>query len=216
MRRLALLIAAIFAYGWLPMATAAAEVPPDPRVQAAVKAWKTSPLYIDPINEGAIPTDQKAALIAEMRAMPVPVFAAVIPNGEFFPEGEDTLRLAGWLATVNGKPGIYVVVDSSARGVAHLVSANAPSRAWGAKEYTPGAQLAGYLKEIEPDAGRTPRPARTKAMPSYRDSAPRPPEKFTVGAALGNGFGGLMIGVILGSIVFAPLLGVVVSRRRRK
>ncbi|WP_328990023.1 hypothetical protein OG394_27660 [Kribbella sp. NBC_01245] len=203
MRRLAVLLATIFACCWLPTA-AAAEVPPDARVEAAVKAWQTSPLYVAPLNEGAIPEERAAALIARMRAMPVAVYAAVIPSGEYFPEGGDTARLAGWLAAANGKPGVYVVVGDDATGVAHLVTADAPSRSWQTKEYTPAGELESYLDQIDTNAGETPRPARTKAYPSSPEP-PYEPEEFTVGAALANGFGGLALGAI-GGVILAGLL----------
>lgn len=207
MRRLAVLLATAFACCWLPTA-AAAEVPPDARVEAAVKAWQTSPLYVAPLNEGAIPEDRAAALIARMRAMPVAVYAAVIPYGEYFPEGKDKARLAGWLATANGKPGVYVVVGDEAVGVAHLVAVDAPERSWRTKEYTPAGELESYLDQIETDAGETPRPARTKAYPSSPEP-PYEPEEFTLGAALANGFGGMALGAIGGVILAGLLLAVV-------
>lgn len=190
-------------------------VPADPRITAAVKAWKTSPLYVDPLFAGSLGR-QEADFRRQIAAMPVAVYVAVVPHGEWFAEKGDTLRLAGWLATANGKPGVYVVVDrTSASGAAHLVRAYAPARAYEAKEYTPVAQLDAYLKSIELRDRLDADPARTEPL-AERPTRASEPEKFTVGKALANGFGGFMIGGIGGALLSGLLvaLAAVFGRRR--
>lgn len=190
-------------------------VPADPRIAAAVTAWKTSPLYVDRLFAGSLGS-QESDLRRQIAAMPLPVYVAVVPHGEWFAEKGDTVRLAGWLATANGKPGVYVVVNrTDATGAAHLVRAYAPTRAYDAKEHNPPAQLEAYLEAIEPkdrlDAG----PARTAALPE-RPERVYEPERFTVGSALANGLSGFMIGAIGGALAAGLLvpLAALVGRRR--
>jgi len=194
---------------------AADAIPADPRITAAVAAWKTSPLYVDRLFAGSL-GNQEGALRREIAAMPVPVYVAVMPHGHWFAEKGDTIRLAGWLATANGKPGVYVVVDrSTATGAAHLVRAYAPPRAYEATEYTPPAQLDAYLKAIELKDRYDADPARTDALPE-RPERGYEPEPFTVGKALANGFGGFMIGAICGSLAAGLLVALAALFGRRR
>jgi hypothetical protein len=187
-------------------------VPADPRIIAAVAAWKTSPLYVDRLFAGSL-GERDGALRSRIAGMPVPVYVALVPHGEWFAEKSDAVRLAGWLATANGKPGVYVVVNrTDASGAAHLVRTYAPSRVYQVADYDPPSQLDAYLSAIEVNDRYAAEPARTEALPPEPERS-YVPEKFTVEKALGNGFGGFMIGAV-GGVLAAGLLTALFGRRR--
>ncbi|MFK4083056.1 hypothetical protein ACI2LF_03040 [Kribbella sp. NPDC020789] len=204
MRRLMMLLAATIAVLAGPLA-ASAGAPADPRITAAVRAWATEPLYVDP--EFAAIADEEPMLTA-IRAAKVPTFVAVVPTGEWFQEKGDADLLAGWLAAANGKPGLYVVMDgSTTHAVEHQLAASAAGRTWAKDLKQPlSSQLSDYLAEVRVGDRYTAKPARTTP---YRPE-PRPPvepERFTVGKAIGVGFAGGLVGMIGGGL----LAGVVVA-----
>ena len=121
MKRLALiLLATIFLGGGL---TASAALPADPRVTAAVAAWKTELLYVDPLYAEYVGTQDQQMRRADRDRTRRRCSSRSCRPATWFQEKDDTERLAGWLAVTNGKPGMYVVMDGTATtGVAHLVA----------------------------------------------------------------------------------------------
>lgn len=198
-----LLLATAAALG-LPCAASAA-VPVDPRITAAVRAWQTQPLYVDP--DFASLADVQP-MLEQIRSAKVPVYVAVVPTGEWFLENGDTELLAGWLAATNKKPGIYIVMDRyTTHGVEHEIAAYASGQSWAKdSDQTMSSQLADYLADVRVDDRYDPKPARTTP---YK---PRPvresePERFTVGKAIGNGLGGGLLGLTGGVILAGMVLG---------
>nr|WP_202886050.1 hypothetical protein [Kribbella sandramycini] len=183
----------------------AAAAPADPRVTAAVQAWKTEPLYVDP--EFAAVADVQP-MLEVIRGAKVPVYVAVAPTGEWFAEKGDAALLAGWLAHANAKPGLYVVMDRNiTSGVEHELAAYAPGRAWARdSDQALSAQLSEYLADVRVGDRYDAEPART--TPYKREPRPEPePERFTIGKAIGNGVGGGVLGLLGGAL----LAGVVVA-----
>ena len=77
MKRLALILLtglAVFVGGGLT--ASAADFPTDPRVTAAVAAWKTKPVYVDPLYAEYVGT-QDQQLAERIATAPAPVFVAV-------------------------------------------------------------------------------------------------------------------------------------------
>jgi hypothetical protein len=197
----------------VPSAAWAAD-PADSRLTAAVAAWARQPLYVDPDYTSVVDASQ---LLGEIGSAPVPVYVAVVPTGDWFPEQGDTELLAGRLAAANGKPGLYVVMDGDATyGVEHEIAAWAPVSSWAEAKQSMSSQLAEYLDKVEPDDERyDPRPARTEPTPPRTETS-SPEERFTVGMAIRNGLGGGVLGLVVGASLAALVLGVaaLVARRR--
>ncbi|MFI5691202.1 hypothetical protein ACIA58_05145 [Kribbella sp. NPDC051586] len=211
MRRLVLLLlATVFAL----TGTARAATPTDPRVAAATAAWAKQGLYVDPDFVSIADGNEMLRVIS---AAKMPVYVAVVPTGDWFPEKDDATLLAGRLAAANGKPGVYVVMDGDTTyGVAHEVAAYAPDDTWREKDETLSAQLSAYLSNVELDARYSPEPARTEPVPTEPESS-YPDERFTVGKAIGNGLGGGALGMIGGGILAGLVLIVAaIAARRRK
>ncbi|ONI68031.1 hypothetical protein BWI15_33805 [Kribbella sp. ALI-6-A] len=187
--------------------TAWGATPADPRIAAAVAAWKDQPVYVDPQYLSQYGDDQLDAMRARIATMDVPVYVAVVPTGAWFQEKGDTALLAGWLAAANGKPGIYVVMDDYlTTGVEHLVPVYAPARGYGRSKEPKSQQLSSYLDEVETGDRYKAKPARTVPLPP-REERDSPPERFTVGKAIGNGIGGAVLGLMGGALLAGIVLG---------
>ncbi|TDU90148.1 hypothetical protein EV138_3732 [Kribbella voronezhensis] len=219
MRRLLLALAAGLLVVLTTTTPAHADFRSDPRVTAAVAAWKTNRVYVDPLFAGsegfeAESVRQVAALIARA---PVPVYAAALPTGPWFPEKEDVVQLAGWLAVANGKPGLYLVLDQhSTSGAAHLIAVRSPRTTYAtSSKATAADEVAAYLEEVEVDDSYQPRAARTTPLPDEPEPTYEP-EPFTPAKAIGNGLGGFTLGLLGGAILALPVLGLaaLVARRR--
>jgi hypothetical protein len=195
--------------------TAWAAPPADSRITDAVKAWSAGPLYVDPDFESVADRNEMLKVVS---AAKVPVYVAVVPTGTWFPEQGDTELLAGRMAAANGKPGVYVVMNNERTyGVAHLFSAYMPTWTYPDGEEPLSRQLTEYLDGVEATRGSSPEPARTEPLPP--ESEPTyPDEKFTVGKAIGNGLGGMALGVMGGGILggFVLIVAAIAARRRRK
>ncbi|MDX2968206.1 hypothetical protein PWY87_19770 [Kribbella solani] len=200
MRRvLLLLVVTVFAL----TGTAAAATPADPRITAAVAAWKTSGLYVDPDFASVADSNETLKVIAGAK---LPVYVAVLPTGGWFPEKDDTELLAGRLAAANGKPGVYVVMDGyTSHGVANNVEARAYGSTYSTKDQPLSSQLQAYLDTVKQDAQYQPRPARSEPIPEEPESS-YPEEKFTVGKAVANGGGGAVLGLMGGGILGGVVL----------
>ena len=191
----------------------------DPRVTAAVAAWKMSPMYVDPLYAGSkgFSAEQVQQAVDRIAAAPVPVFVAVLPTGTWFPEKKDTTLLAGRLAATNGKPGIYLVVDDyTTTGVDHLVKAWNPGQTYkNSSDSTVADQVGAHLDAVKLSEEAEAEPARTEPLPD-RPERTFEPERFTAGKAIGNGFGGFTLGLMGGAILALPVLGLaaLVARRR--
>lgn len=186
-------------------AVAVGAVPVDPRITAAVRAWKIQPVYVDP--EFASLADVQP-MLEQIRSAKVPVYVAVVPTGEWFLEKDDPELLAGWLANANDKPGIYLVMDGySTRGAEHRIAAYAPGSSWAKDpDQTMSSRLADYLADVRVDDRYDAKPART--TPYVPGPEPeRKPERFTVGKAIGNGLGGAALGLTGGAILAGVVLG---------
>ena len=193
---------------------ASAAVPSDPRITAAVEAWRSDPLYVDP--DFAAVADQPA-MREKVRSAKVPVFVAVLPTGEWFQEKGDAELLAGWLANAHNKPGLYVVMDQyTTYGAEHELAASAAGRTWGRdSKQSMSSRLGEYLDAVRVgdryDAG----PARTTPY-EPRPETPSEPERFTVGKAIGSGVGGLVMGLLGGLLLAGVVLGVSALTVRRR
>lgn len=212
MRRLLLLLAATI---FLLTGTAHAATPADPRITGAVAAWAHEPLYVDPDLSSVTDRSETLQVISGQK---VPLFVAVVPTGEWFPEHGDTELLAGRLAAANGKPGLYVVMDGDRTyAVAHQVAVYAPNWTFASDDEPLSKQLTEYLDRIETDYG-TPEPARTTPTPSPAPEREYPEQKFTAGSAIGNGLGGAFIGLIGGGILggIVLIVAAIATPRRRK
>ncbi|MFG1907383.1 hypothetical protein [Kribbella sp. NPDC048928] len=213
MRRLVLLLAATI---FLLTGTAHAATPTDTRITGAVAAWAHEPLYVDPDFSTVVDRSETLQVISGQQ---VPVFVAVVPTGEWFPEKGDAELLAGRLAAANGKPGVYVVTDGDRTyGVANQLAVYAPSWTYGTGDDSVSKQLAAYLDGVEQTKHSTPEPARTTPTPPPGPPREYPEEKFTVGSAIGNGVAGSVVGLIgggfLGGIVL--IVAAIATPRRRK
>jgi hypothetical protein len=213
MRRLTLLLLA--AVGLLVCApTTAWSIPADPRVTAAVAAWKSQPVYVDP-QYASITDEHLPAMLDRIGKSSLPVFVAVIPNGAWFQEKGDTELLAGWLATANAKPGIYLVMDGDyTTGVEHLVRAAGPGRTYGDSRESIAQQLSAHLDAVRLSERYDAEPARTEPLPP-REAPTYTREKFTAGKAIGNGIGGAMLGLFGGAALAACVLGLAALVARR-
>ena len=211
MRRLLLLLVATV---WLLTGTASAATPADPRITAAVVAWATQPLYVDPDYTSVA---DRAETLQVISGAKVPVYVAVVPFGEWFPEQGDIPMLAGRMAAANGKPGLYVVMDGDrSYGAAHQLGVYAPSWTYAERDESLSKQLSGYLDGVRESKYSTPKPARTAPLPP-RPERTYPQEKFTVGKAIGNGLGGVVLGLMGGGILGGIVLIVAaLSRPRRR
>ncbi|MET7278331.1 hypothetical protein ABZS29_08885 [Kribbella sp. NPDC005582] len=206
MRRLMMLLAATIAVLAVPLAASAA-VPADPRITAAVRAWATEPLYVDP-DFAAIADEEP--MLAAIRAAKVPTFVAVVPTGDWFQEKGDADLLAGWLATANNKPGLYIVMDGSTMdAVEHQLAASAVGNTWARDSNQPlSDQLSNYLAKVRVGDDYPAEPARTTP---YQPAAPRPaaaPERVGVGKAIGVGVAGGLVGLIGGGLLAGVVLAV--------
>ncbi|NIK55758.1 hypothetical protein [Kribbella shirazensis] len=212
MRRLVLLLAATV---FLLTGTAWAATPADPRIAGAVAVWAERPLYVDP---DFISVTDSAETLRVISGAEFPVFVAVVPSGEWFPEKGDTELLAGRMAAANGKPGVYVVMDGTrTEGVAHQLDVSTPSWTYGEHDQPLSKQLTEFLDGVEKSRYSTPEPARTEPLPPEpEDSSPRKPEKFTVGTAIGHGLGGVFIGLICGAFLGVIALVVAAQARAQK
>ena len=212
MRRIVLLLAAT-----LVLLTGTAWAADDPRVSGAVAAWAHEPLYVDPDFASIADSNEMLRVIA---AVKVPVFVAVVPTGEWFPEKGDTALLAGRMAAANGKPGIYVVTDGDRTyGVANQVAAYAPSWTYPDGQESLSQQLREYLDGVEQTKYSTPEPARTTPTPTPGpDPSYSGDDKFTVGKAIGNGLGGTAVGMIGGGVLggIVLIVAAIATPRRRK
>lgn len=211
MRRLVLLLTATVC---LLTGTAWAATPTDPRITAAVAAWAHQNLYVDPDFASVADRNETLQVISNAK---VPVFVAVVPSGEWFPEQGDTTLLAGRLAAANGKPGVYVVMDGDrSYGVAHQLGVYAPSWTYADGDEALSKQLSEYLDGLRESTYSTPKPARTTPLPPEPERT-YPEEKFTVGKALGNGAGGTILGLMGGGLLGGIVLIVAaLTRPRRK
>ncbi|MFF0265774.1 hypothetical protein [Kribbella sp. NPDC004536] len=210
MRRLILLLAAT-----LFLLTSPAWAAGDPRVDDAVAAWARGPLYVDPDFVSIADSNEMVRVIA---AVKVPVFVAVVPTGEWFPEKGDTELLAGRLAAANGKPGVYVVMDGDRTyGVANQVAAYAPDWTYPDGEESLSRQLREYLDGVGPTKYGTPEPPRTTPTPAPESSSSGD-DRFTAGKAIGNGLGGTAVGMIGGGVLggIVLIVAAVATPRRRK
>jgi hypothetical protein len=198
----------------------AADFRSDPRVLAAVAGWKTNPVYVDPLiagsdGFGAEPLRQLAERISKA---PVPVYVAALPTGRWFPEKDDAVRLAGWLAVANGKPGLYLVLDGySTSGAAHLVAVRGPDTTYAtSSKATAADEVATYLDAVRVSDRYEPSAARTTPLPEEPEPTYEPDPPFTARTAITNGLGGFTIGLLGGAILALPVLGVaaLVARRR--
>jgi hypothetical protein len=108
-----------------------------------------------------------------------------------------------------------VMDEYESHGVAHEIAAYAPDSTWAGKEEALSKELAAYLDEVKVDSHYPAERARTEPEPSYPEPS-YPEDRFTVGKALGNGFGGGMLGLIGGGILAGIVLAVaaIVARRR--
>lgn len=193
---------------------ASAAVPVDPRIEAAVAAWETEPLYVDP-RYSSLLKPEDSELVSKIRAAKVPVYVAVLPTGAWFQEKGDTALLAGWLATANGKPGFYLVMDGfMTEGVKHNIAAWGPRSSYGEHDLSLTAQLEKYLSKVEIGERYASNPARTTPEPP-RPERTYPEEKFTVGKAIGNGAAGLALGLPGGALLAGVVLGVAALVARR-
>ncbi|WP_020389118.1 hypothetical protein [Kribbella catacumbae] len=214
MKRLAMLLAVVLLLVSLP-STASAKIPADPRITAAVAAWKNQPVYVDP-QYTLLVGDQVQPMIERIRQVELPVYVAVVPSGSWFQEKGDTELLAGWLANANGKRGIYLVMNGDTTyGAEHLVRAYGPTYTYGDSRREPmSQQLSKYLEAVkmrdryEPSAART-EPLPPRAEPTYT----RKP--FTTGMAIRNGLGGLVFGLFGGALVAGCVLGLAALVARR-
>ncbi|MGW6201434.1 hypothetical protein ACWF0M_35170 [Kribbella sp. NPDC055110] len=211
MRRFVLLL---MATAVLLTGTAWATTPTDPRIIAAVSAWTQERLYVDPDFASVADRNETLQVISNAK---VPVFVAVVPSGEWFPEKGDTTLLAGRLAAANGKPGVYVVMDGDrSYGVAHQLGVYAPTWTYADGKESLSKQLSDYLDGVEESKYSTPKPARTEPLPPEPERT-YPEEKFTVGKALGNGLGGTILGLMGGGVLGGIVLIVAaLARPRRK
>ncbi len=205
MRRVMMLLIATVAVLWVP-ATATAAVPADPRITAAVEAWRTTPLYVDPDFTSVADV---GPMLAEIRTAPVAVYVAVVPTGGWFQEKGDGELLAGWLANANGKPGVYVVMDGDdTYGVVHLIRAYAPGWSWASGgDQSMSSQLAQSLKRVELNDRNDAEPARTTPR-TPRPEAGSEPERVTTGDAIRSGLGGGALGMLGGALLAGVVLGV--------
>lgn len=215
MKRLMMLILVTAALLVSVPSAASAGVPADPRITAAVAAWKNQPVYVDP-QHTLLVGDQVQPMIERIRQAEVPVYLAVLPSGTWFREKGDTELLAGWLANANGKPGIYLLMDGDMTyGAKHLVRAYAPRSAYGDfRRESLTQQLSKYLDAVRVGDAYKPSAARTEPLP------PRPEptytrEQFTTGKAIRNGLGGLAFGLFGGAFVAGCVLGLAALVARR-
>lgn len=212
MRRLVLLlVATVFTL----TGTTWAATPADPRITAAVAVWAERPLYVDP---DFVSVTDSAATLRVISGKEFPVFVAVVPSGEWFPEKGDSELFVGRLATANGEPGVYVVMDGTrTQGVAHELGVSTPSWTYGDYDQPLSQQLTEYLDGVRKTSYSTPEPARTVPLPTEpEDSSPRERERFTVGTAIGHGAGGVFIGLICGAFLGVVVLVVAAQVRLRK
>lgn len=219
MKRLALLMAAVALLVSLPV-TAFAGVPADPRITAAVAAWRTGPVYVDPQYASLAGVDQVRALSERARQSELAVFVAVVPSGAWFQEKGDAALLAGWLATANGKPGIYLVMDGDTTyGADHLIRAHSPGHTYADYSKEAGkepllSQLSAYLDAVRVRDSYDPDPARTKPLPP-REERTYTDDPFTVGGAIRNGIGGGVLGLMGGALLAGCVLGLAALVARR-
>jgi hypothetical protein len=200
-----LLLAAVGLVVCLP--SVAWSIPTDPRVTAAVAAWKDQPVYVDPQYTPTVNAEQVRAMLDRIGNSSPPIYVAVVPSGAWFQEKGDTEMLAGWLATANGKPGIYLVMDgSTTTGTGHLVRASVPGSTYASSRDPIVQHLSEYLDAVRLNDRHDPEPARTEPTPP-RAEPTYTQEPFTVGKAIGNGLGGAAIGLAGGSMLAGCLLG---------
>lgn len=205
MKRLALLLAVIALLVSVP-ATASAKIPTDPRITAAVAAWTTTTVYVDPQYTSLV-GDQVQPMVERIQKAELPVFVAVLPTGTWFQEKGDTELLAGWLATANGKPGIYLVMDGNTTyGAEHLVRTDDPGHTYSTSKESMAQQLSEYLDAVRVRDRWEPSAARTEPLPP-REKPTYTPERFTTGDAIGNGVGGLFLGLFGGALLAVCVLG---------
>ncbi|NEA36107.1 hypothetical protein [Streptomyces sp. SID13031] len=214
MRRLLLLVlAGLFLFFTSVVPASAAEVPTDLRVTAAVAAWKSTPLYVDP-QYGSMDTK---GVVERLASAEVPVYVAVLPTGAWFQEKGDTVRLAGWLAVSNGKPGLYLVVDdSTVIGATHLIAASSPGTTYAARDESLAGQVGDYLDATTVNDRYEKKPARTAARPPTSEPSYERDNRFTAKSAIGNSLGGLTLGLLGGAILATPVLGLaaLIAHRR--
>ncbi|WP_233712410.1 hypothetical protein [Kribbella turkmenica] len=195
--------------------TAWAADPPDPRITAATAAWANDPLYVDPDYTSVVDATQAAEMLRAIESAPVPVYVAVVPTGEWFPEEGDTELLAGRLAAANGKPGVYVVMDGTTTyGTEHEVKAYARASDYAEANQSMGSQLADYLANVKADDRYDAKPARTEPLPP-RPERTSEPDRFTTRDAIGNGLGGGVLGLMSGALLAGVVLGVAAMVARR-
>jgi hypothetical protein len=210
-----LLLAAVALLVSVPSAASAATVPTDPRITAAVAAWKNRPVYVDPQYTSVAGDDQVDAMSDRIRSTELPVFVAVVSSGDWFQEKGDAQLLAGWLAHANGKPGIYLVMDGDTTyGATHLVRADGPTYTYARREESMDKQLSGYLNTVRVADRYEPAAARTKPHPPTPERT-YTREPFTVGKAIAHGFGGLLLGLFGGALVAGCVLGLAALVARR-
>ncbi|WP_344162967.1 hypothetical protein [Kribbella yunnanensis] len=208
-----MLLLATVAVLWIPTAATAA-VPDDPRISAAIEAWATTPLYIDPDYASVADV---GPMLAEIRTAPAPVYVAVVPSGTWFQEKGDPELLAGWLANANSKPGVYVVMDGDeTHAVAHEIHAYAGGSTWSSgRDESMSSQLSDFLDGLKLNDRYDAEPARTTPL-TPRPVAEPEPERFTTSDAIRNGLGGGALGMAGGALLAGVVLGVaalVASRR---
>jgi hypothetical protein len=156
-------------------------------------------------------------VVERLASAKVPVYVALVPTGTWFQEKGDTVRLAGWLAVSNGKPGLYLVVDDyTVIGAAHLIGARAFGSTYATKDESVAGQIGDYLDGVR-FSDRYDEPARTTALPPKPErSYEGDDDRFTVKSAIGNSLGGLTLGLLGGALLAVPVLGLaaLVAHRR--
>jgi hypothetical protein len=99
--------------------------------------------------------------------------------------------------------------DYLTTGVEHLVKAYAPTRGYGSSKEPKSQQLSEYLDEVKVGDRYDATPARTEPLPPRDErDGDDPPERFTVGKAIGNGLGGVVLGLMGGALLAGIVLGV--------
>jgi len=194
--------------------TASAKIPADLRVTAAVAAWKSQPVYVDP-QYSVLVGDEVKSMIERIRQAEVPVYVAVVPGGDWFQEKGDTEMLAGWFAHANGKPGVYLVMNGDTTyGAEHLIRGYGPTYTYGSREESMTQQLSTYLNRVRLSDDEEPVAARVEPLPS-RPVRTATPEPFSIGKAIGSGAGGVVIGLFGGGFLAGCVLGVAALVARR-
>jgi len=108
------------------------------------------------------------------------------------------------------------VVPAQSGAVAHLNGVKTNTALSGLEPLIGVEELSEYLDGVRASKYSTPKPARTAPLPPEPERT-YPKEKFTVGKAIGNGVGGVVLGLMGGGILGGIVLIVAaLSRPRRR